>query len=93
MCIGTQPWLYTLQVAHLTTNALYNSHTLQLVLATDCVLCVLQLHRSIQRGMKNDIRNEYDFDNAIGRAWNRVQVRVSVTDWDSHGASVISVVV
>ena len=43
----------------------------------DLLCLVFQLHRSIQRGMKNDLKNEYDFDNGIGKAWNRVQVRVS----------------
>ncbi|KAK2175020.1 hypothetical protein NP493_760g01046 [Ridgeia piscesae] len=49
--------------------------TMQLTTGFLLVHFKYDLHRSIQRGMKNDIRNEYDFDNAIGRAWNRVQVR------------------
>ena len=43
---------------------------------TSC-FSVLQLHRSVKDGMLNDLKNEYEFDNAIGKAWNRVQVRVS----------------
>ncbi|KAI0208352.1 hypothetical protein LSAT2_006966 [Lamellibrachia satsuma] len=49
--------------------------TMQLTTGFLLVHFKYDLHRSIQRGMKNDLKNEYDFDNGIGKAWNRVQVR------------------
>ena len=38
---------------------------------------LLQLHMYVKDGMRRELKDRYEFDNFMGRAWNRVQVRVS----------------
>ena len=40
-----------------------------------------QIHRHVKESMKIQIKDYYTFDNSVGRAWNRVQVMVSIIEY------------
>jgi len=37
-----------------------------------------QMHLVVKPAMRNQLNKYYEWDNTLGRAWNRVQVKVSV---------------
>jgi len=48
---------------------------LELVVGCTVLVFKVDIHRTVKEGMREQIQEDYEYDNAIGKAWNFIQVR------------------